>query len=117
MARIPELVEQLGQGRVHVSHFPGVEVALELGPVGLGGLVGLVGVKDMDPQEPGLGLVLEPGHGRVHYRPGLPLNELEIQGGSGPVAVVIDVESLVEPEPRVERKGAHESAGGVSVLP
>ena len=51
---LPQRLEELSQGLVHAGHFSGVGVpGIELGK-GLGGIVGLVGIEVVHPEEKGL---------------------------------------------------------------
>jgi len=101
--------------RVDVGHLARIEVFLEPAGVRLGRAVGGVRVPEMDPAEPLSPLLGQPGQGRSQDLFGRALGIRKSGGRPRRIGIVVDVKSLVEPEPRVQRKRADESARGVAL--
>ncbi len=111
----PEGGEEPGELSVHERRFARIGVLGELGQIGLGRGVRGVGVPEVDPAEPFSRPAQDPGHGRIDDLLRAPLRVVARRAGRGEEGVVVDVEPLVEPEPRIERKSPDEGARGVAL--
>ena len=114
-----EGLQEAPERSVGRRHLALVGLAPELRRQRLGGLVGEVGLVEVDPAEPRRvpGRVDEAAREADRLDPGALL--LEEHGPRRGVheAVLVDVEALPETEPRIEGKGAHEGPGAVPVGP
>ena len=114
-----EGLQEAPERSVGRRHLALVGLAPELRRQRLGGLVGEVGLVEVDPAEPGRvpGRADEAAREADRLDPGALL--LEEHGPRRGVheAVLVDVEALPETEPRIEGKRAHEGPGAVPVGP
>ncbi len=106
-----ERLEERRQERVQRRHLAEIGIVPEARGEGLGRSVRRVGVEEVDPQKALLArLRLPPGEGRRHHLVPAPFGEHQLRRPRAlGHAVVVDGEAAVEPELRVERKGADES--------
>src|SRR6185436_2946646 len=93
-----------------------IRIAAELRRIRLGRGVRRVGVVEMDPHEPLAPLVLAPPlRRRGEDGAGAALLHDEVDGRLAfAIVVVVEIESLIEPEPRVERERSDERRARVA---
>ena len=111
--------ERLTQRVVDVRDLPEVRIIGVLSGEGLGRAVGGMRIVEVDPHEPFFaGVRAPPSRRSIEDCSGGPLLNHEVECGLPfSVVVVVEIESLIQSESRVERKRADERAGGVPILP
>jgi hypothetical protein len=112
----PDIIEQLLQGGVDISHFSVIRPVLIKSQERFRGLIGIVRVITVNPEKPGRGLTRKPLERSFHDYLGFSLPENLPFRLPAVKFIIINIEALVEPESMVKRKAPDKGCRGIALF-
>ena len=111
-----QIIEHFSKSKIDVGDFSVIRFISILGFERFRWIVALVGIETVDPEKPGIPLLaVQPFQGSLDDDLRFSFNESEYLGDISSVVVIIDIESLSQAEPRIQRESADKSSGRVSI--